>query len=192
MNTTPNCAPKPEEAKSFLRFLDKTTDAFTFFVIGPDGAKSATILRLYEGTLAEHWPTMVPHNTGNPPCGGFVTVHQMDGRGRKTVNVVRRRAVFAELDNGLPDRPWPFDPSMLVESSLNKYHAWFLCEGLTSEEFRGVQRRMVLDWGSDRGVIDEARSLEAARTPSPKGLGQPAPSSAGIGNRQGLHEGRDS
>ena len=108
---------------------------------------------------------------------------------RKTANVVRRRAIFAELDGGLPDRPWPIEPSMLIESSPGKFHAAVVGRGLNSEEFRGIERRMVRDWGSDKGVIDEARVLRLPGFLHQKTRSNPHLVRMVSGDRQGLYAG---
>jgi hypothetical protein len=160
-------APTPniEEAKRLLALLDPSPDAiFCFMAIGPDGTKRPPIIQTWHGTLAQRWRQIELFNT-DPyrRCGVFVTVHQIaNGRARTEENVVRHRAVYAELDKGMPSQ-WPLEPSIIIESSPGKFHCWWLVE-LTYEEFRGVQRRMVADWNSDKGVIDAARVLRLPGT----------------------------
>ena len=63
-------------------------------------------------------------------AGVFVMVNEGDGVGRKNGNVTRVRAYFADFDGQpLPDH-WTLDPSLLIESSPGKFHAyWILQDG---------------------------------------------------------------
>ncbi|QLG10879.1 hypothetical protein HLB42_08915 [Deinococcus sp. D7000] len=61
-------------------------------------------------------------------AGVFLMVNEGDGAGRKNSNVTRVRAYFADFDGQpLPAR-WPLEPSMLVESSPSKFHAYWIFE----------------------------------------------------------------
>jgi hypothetical protein len=165
--------PSIEEARRFLELLDAPDAVHDFVALGPDGAKDITSIQHIRGTVDVVWPELVTLNLSNPPHGIYLASQAMDGAGRKAANVSRRRAVFAELDDGLPDKPWPLAPSMLVSSSPGKHHAWWRVEGLSSPEFRGVERRMVASWKSDKGVIDEARVLRLPGTLHQKDLARP-------------------
>ena len=76
--------------------------------------------------------------------GIFIAVNETDGKGRKKGNVVKVRAVFADLD-GCPLQPCLDDDAhLVVESSPGKYHAyWFVDEKMPLEGFSGVQKAIM-------------------------------------------------
>src|SRR5262245_59565642 len=82
-------------------------------------------------------------------------------------NVGYIRAVYAEMDIGEPLAPWPIEPSMIVESSLGKYHVYWVVrpeEPLNAEEFNGIEMRLVETYGSDPNAKDLARRLRLPGT----------------------------
>ncbi len=95
-------------------------------------------------------------------AGVFFTPNEMDGKGRRAENLRRIRCVFAELDQGLPNKDWPLKPSLMVESSKGRFHVYWLVEEgteLTPKQFRAVMERLVADWGSDPQATDPTRLL---------------------------------
>ncbi|TSA87902.1 DUF3987 domain-containing protein [Deinococcus detaillensis] len=65
-------------------------------------------------------------------AGVFVMVNEGDGEGRAIANVTRIRTYCADFDGQpLPER-WPLAPSMLNESSLGKFHAYWILEDAES------------------------------------------------------------
>ncbi|GGM02503.1 DNA-primase RepB domain-containing protein [Deinococcus aerophilus] len=59
-------------------------------------------------------------------AGIFLMINEGDGVGRKNHNVTRIRAYWADFDGQpLPDR-WPLEPSLLVESSPGRFHAYWI------------------------------------------------------------------
>jgi Family of unknown function (DUF5906)/RepB DNA-primase N-terminal domain len=93
--------------------------------------------------------------------GIYVAIQDIRGR-RKIENVTRIRAVFAELDDGLPAK-WPLAPSMVVESSPGKFHVYWLVDAdrgtLSVDDFQGIEQRLVQDYKADDAARDAARIL---------------------------------
>jgi hypothetical protein len=72
------------------------------------------------------------------------------------------RAVFAEMDIGEPCKPWPLEPSMVIETSPGRYHVYWLAlvaDPVTPEEFDGIEMCLVETYGSDPDSKDRARRL---------------------------------
>ena len=91
--------------------------------------------------------------------GVFMQINKADGAGVKAKNICRVRAVFADLDDGLPDS-WPLDPSFIVNSSPGKYQAyWLVKDRMTRDQFAGVMRGISEQWGSANEAKDIARVL---------------------------------
>lgn len=71
-------------------------------------------------------------------AGVFMMVNEGDGMGRKNGNVTRIRGHCADFDGQrLPDH-WPLEPSLLVESSPNKFHAYWILEDGESPPLDGA------------------------------------------------------
>lgn len=93
------------------------------------------------------------HSLNAQGAGVFLMVNEGDGRGRDNDSVTRIRAYFADFDGQpLPAR-WNLEPSLLVESSPGKYHAyWILQEGeappLDGAAFNAQQEALARHVGS--------------------------------------------
>jgi hypothetical protein len=144
------------DAARFLTLLDETATQFTFQSFDDNRDRAdPKLARILHGTLAEHAETLIRLN--NLGAGIFVMVQEGDGLGRGNKNVTRIRAVFQEDDG--EGKPLPLEPHIINESSPGKHHRYLLTEGLSVEEFRPVQARLVADYGSDKNAQDPARVL---------------------------------
>ena len=91
---------------------------------------------------------------------------------RLNSEVDRFRVVFADLDNGLPRFSRELEPSLVVQTSDaggERFQAqWFIAdpagEQLTEEQWRGVMRCLVKDWGADPNAAKPAQGLRLAGT----------------------------
>lgn len=77
-----------------------------------------------------------------------VTMAETNGRGRRSVNMLRPRAVWIEADGPLP-RELPLPPSIVVETSPGKRHYIYVCRDLDWKVFHGVQQVLISEYGSD-------------------------------------------
>lgn len=59
-------------------------------------------------------------------AGIFLMINEGDGLGRSNENVTRVRSYFADFDGAELPTEWKLTPSLLVESSPGKYHAYWL------------------------------------------------------------------
>jgi hypothetical protein len=155
--------PDYHEAERFLRLLDSSTDQFTFQTFDdavlPDGKKrdSKDPLRVIHGTLAECFLDLLKLNV-DKRAGIFVTVNATDGKGRKEGNITRTRSVWADLDRGATAQP-PLSPSIVVSTSPGKWQTYWLCDGLTAEQHRGVNEHIAQAYGADPNTVDLPRVL---------------------------------
>jgi len=95
----------------------------------------------------------------NRGMGVFVMVNHGDLQGRKAENVMSVAAYFADFDGApLPD-VWPIDPTLLVESSPGKFHAYWRVDSAPLDEFTRVQAHLALLFGSDEKVTDLPRVM---------------------------------
>lgn len=86
-------------------------------------------------------------------AGVFLMVNEGDGLGRLKSDVIRIRAYFADFDGqALPDH-WALEPSMLIESSPHKFHAYWILEEderppLDNAAFNAQQEALAVAVGS--------------------------------------------
>lgn len=94
-------------------------------------------------------------------AGIFFMVNKGDGKGRKTENVQSIRAVFVDLD-GAPLEPVlkaAIPPSITVESSPGRFHAYWLVRGMPLGDFKPAQQALVKMFCGDKAVCDLARLM---------------------------------
>ena len=95
----------------------------------------------------------------NQGAGIFLTINETDGKGRSIKNITRVRAVFADLD-GAPLAPvLKYNPSMVVESSPGKYHAYWMTDSVPLDHFTNIQKAIAWKFQSDPKICDLARVM---------------------------------
>jgi hypothetical protein len=92
-------------------------------------------------------------------AGVYMAVNETNGEGRKASDVVKVRSVFADFDGTPIDPVWEYDPSMVVESSPGKYHAYWLSDDIPLDGFRQLQECIAVKFGSDPKVKDLPRVM---------------------------------
>lgn len=93
-------------------------------------------------------------------AGVFMTVNRVDGDRRKADRVVGVRALFADFDGTDLPHAWGLDPSILVNTSPGKFHAYWMVDGdFPREEFSAAQRAIASHFGTDPVVIDLPRVM---------------------------------
>lgn len=93
--------------------------------------------------------------------GVFFMINQGDLKGRSAKNVQRVRAYFIDLDDA------PIDPvlnsalpaQILVESSPEKWHAYWITEDCPLDEFKPRQQALLKRFEADSTAIDLCRVL---------------------------------
>lgn len=149
-------------AIKFLNVLDPTTDQWTFQTFDDTQDKKSSLIRTFHGSLIEHFETLWQLNKQG--AGIFITVNETDFSGRKKSNIRRIRAVFSDHDNADPSTPNRVSnnyltPSMIVESSDNKFHAYWLVKDCDMEDFPLLQKAIAEKLDSDKSVNDVSRVL---------------------------------
>jgi hypothetical protein len=90
--------------------------------------------------------------------GIFLTVNETDGKGRKKKNIVRVRAVFVDLDGSPLEPVLNYDPSLVVETSPGRYHAYWFVDDFPIEAFPEFQLRLAKKFLGDQ-VKDLCRCM---------------------------------
>lgn len=149
--------PDQQAAEQFLELLTGGEPA-TFQTFDEKG-KRRTLNKVLHGDLGKHGDALESLNDRG--AGVFVMVNAGDLKGRKAANVQRVRAVFVDLD-GSPVAPvlqGPLPPSVVVESSPARFHAYWLTDGLPCAEFRAFQEMLALRFDGDPSVKDLPRVM---------------------------------
>jgi hypothetical protein len=157
------------EAQQFLRALDPTSGRHTFQTFD-DSGKRSHLARIFHGTLEEHFLTLSELNKLG--AGVFVTINATNLVGRKSEDIQRVRAVFADFD-GEPSedfRTSSLNPQIVVGSSPGRTHAYWLVSGLPLEQFEHVQQSIALRYGGDPAVKDRPRVMRLPGFDHKKGM----------------------
>lgn len=112
------------------------------------------------GTLSQHAKQLERLNNGE--SGVFVVINETNG-GRKALDVIRVRALFADWDvlgTGLPAiASCGLKPHAVVESSLGKFHAYWLVNDCGLDDFTPMQKAIAAKLGSDPAINDLPRVM---------------------------------
>lgn len=162
---TTKLTPSRDQAEKFLQLLDPQ-GIFTFQTFDDDKVrKNMGMARVLHGTLSQHWDELALLNQRG--AGIFIMVNQGDGiihPGDKTCrtakNVEAVRAVFADLD-GAPLEPVlkALPPDIVIESSPERYHTYWLTNDCPLGEFTQRQKQIALKFSSDPKVCDLPRVM---------------------------------
>src|SRR5208337_791305 len=147
--------PDKAEAARFLSLLDAHATFFTFQTFDDvvlennKKRKDPKLLRALRGSLDKCWDEIVRLNEQG--AGVFVTVNETDGKRRTGENIVRVRALFADLD-GAPLEPilqHAPEPTIVVESSPRRYHIYWIATGVRLEAFGDKQKMIAARFNGD-------------------------------------------
>lgn len=151
--------PDPNETEKFLELLGIGKGAVDFRAFSDDRETKRMPSKKITSTFADCQKTLETLNqTG---AGIFLIINQTDGKGQKSENIVRVRALFADLD-GVPKENiarFPLVPTVIVETSPGKFHAYWVCSGIPLERFKPLQRALAALIGSDASVCDLPRCM---------------------------------
>jgi len=92
-------------------------------------------------------------------AGIFFCVNETDGKGRSAANVIKVRAVYADLDGAPLEKALEYKPSLVVESSLGRFHCYWFVKDVPLEAFKPLQQNIIRVLNSDQSVHDLPRVL---------------------------------
>jgi Primase C terminal 2 (PriCT-2)/RepB DNA-primase from phage plasmid len=160
----------PHDAKTFLKLLDPIAGAFCFSWY-PEKGTSTPLNNQLTGLDATY--RTAPFDEELAYLLGVLNGHQraiyvcmnvLGARNTRTDdNVAKVRAIFADFDNGLPDRPFPIKPTCIVHTSNDqgtkkgRYQAFWRVEGVSLQEFNVIEARLVAEWGADPNSVNLSR-----------------------------------
>ncbi|MCB1966627.1 MAG: hypothetical protein KDI64_11470 [Candidatus Accumulibacter sp.] len=147
------------QAQAFLTALDEGAASWSFQTFSDDGSGRGELVRLLHGSLEKHGATLEQLN--DKGAGIFVTVNETDGRGRTKGNITRGRALFVDLD-GAPIEPVldsPAPPHIVVESSPNRYHAYWRVVDCPPTACEPALKELIRRFDGDPACSDRSRVL---------------------------------
>jgi hypothetical protein len=157
--------PDTSFARKFLDMLEPEGN-FTFQTFDDCKVRKSPVLAgVFHGTLAQHRNDLVALNQQG--AGVFVMVNKGDGiihpgnsSCRTAANVIKVRALFADLD-GAPLKPLLAcsQPDIVVESSPGKWHTYYLTDDCPLEDFKLRQQQIATKFNSDPKVCDLPRVM---------------------------------
>lgn len=150
------------EAIVFLQILSQTKNIddlkFTFQVF-KDRDDATGNPQHFSGTLDECYPRLVEANQNG--MGIFIMINEGDLQGRSKENVKSVRAVFVDLD-GSPIEPVnnaAIKPSMIIQSSPGRFHAYWIVDKCELKDFPYIQRALASKFNGDSAVNDLPRVM---------------------------------
>jgi hypothetical protein len=134
-------------------------ECHTFQVFSDKKGDKPYISKVISGTLKEAQSQLFGLNKLG--VGIYVTINKTDRKGRKTENIIKVRALFADLDGSplapiLKAKP---EPHMIIESSKGKYHAYWLVDDCPLDKFSMYQKAIARKFDSDPKVCDLPRVM---------------------------------
>lgn len=156
------------EAARFLDMLAPGEQEFSFQLFDDDKERSEArkkakekdpFARVLNGSLAQHAGTLERLNAKG--AGVFVTINRTDLKGRCAENIIGVRALFVDLD-GSPLEPVlaaDIAPDIVVESSPERWHAYWLVRDCPLDQFKPAQQALIARFNSDPSGCDLPRVL---------------------------------
>ena len=143
----------------YYRFLSYFGKEHTFQTFD-DRGKNRKLVRQFHGTIKEHFHELAELNRQG--AGIFFTVNETDLMGRSTKHIKKIRAVFIDLDGAPPPLKFSLEPHIIVNTSPNKYHCYWLVKDMPIESFSLFQQALAQKFNSDTSVKDVPRVLRLA------------------------------
>ena len=149
------------EITHYHSFMEYFGEQHTFQTFDDRGVNKKLIKQLH-GTLKQHFTTLWRLNQKG--AGVFFCVNQTNGEGRSTKHIEKVRALFIDLDGSpLPNfQELGLLPNIVVKTSPNKFHCYWLVEDCPLESFSLYQQALATRFNSDPKVKDLPRVMRVA------------------------------
>ena len=125
-----------------------------------DKGKNRRLIKQLHGTLEQHIQELWSLNKQG--AGVFFTVNQTDLHGRTTTNIKSVRSVFIDLDGAPLPAKFDLEPQIIVNTSPDKYHVYWLVDGMPLESFTLYQQALAAKFNADPKVKDLPRVMRVA------------------------------
>ena len=153
-----NRRPNLDEANNLLDLLEPDGQ-FTFQTFDDSEHHRGALAHVVHGSLND--AAFQLERLNSQGAGVFVTVNRTDLKGRQTSNITSVRAVFVDLDGSPlePVRECELVPHVIVESSPNRWHAYWQVEDCPLDAFKPIQKGLAHHFNGDRKVNDLPRVM---------------------------------
>lgn len=146
------------KTKDFLDLFSPDSHYFQWF---KDNKESETVIHP-GGSYSSYDDCASKLASINEVGGGiYFTVNASNGASRRTTDIEEVRALFVDLDDA-PLEPvlecWP-TPSIIVQTSQNKFHCYWLVNDCPLEQFKGIQLLLKDKFNGDPKVHDLPRVM---------------------------------
>lgn len=154
-----------QQAERFLQLLDSKADNFSFRTFDDSDKKRPALVKNLYGSLSHHWDALCRLN--NNGAGVFVVINETKPNGTTDQDVTRIRAVYPDFDTEQSanvrlaemQAKMGTKPTIYVESSPQKHHAYWIADGIELAEFRPMQKAVISLFDSDKSVHNESRVM---------------------------------
>jgi len=140
----------------FLKFFGEEHSFQTF----DDKGKNRKLIKQFHGTIKEHFHALAELNKQG--AGVFFTVNQTDLLGRSSKNIIKVRAVFIDLDGAPLPKSFESQPHLIINTSPNKYHCYWLVSDMPIKSFELYQKALATKYNSDMVIHDKTRLMRVA------------------------------
>lgn len=136
-----------EQAQTMLDMLAPDGKGLTFQTFDDNADRgSKGVIKQFHGALSTHAQSLAQFNERG--AGVFITINATDGKARTKKNITAVRAVYVDFDSADPKRldmllNLPLPPSLIVESSTDKHHAYWIADGIPLDSFTQWQKTLI-------------------------------------------------
>jgi putative DNA primase/helicase len=157
------------QAEAFLKVIDPGAAGFTFQTFDDSPHKRPELARVFHASIDGAWDDLF--RLSQRGAGVFVCVNETNFRGRKASDIVRVRALFADLDGAPLTNAWnvPLAPGWITRTSEGRYHVFWRVAGIALPEFTPLQKEIIDRTGGDRAIHDLPRVMRLPGCPHQKG-----------------------
>jgi putative DNA primase/helicase len=157
------------QAEAFLKVIDPGAAVFTFQTFDDSPHKRPELARVFHASIDGAWDDLC--HLSRRGAGIFVTINETDLKGRKASNIVRVRALFADLDGAPLTNTWnvPLAPGWITRTSEGRYHVFWRVADIALAEFTPFQKEIIDRTGGDRAIHDLPRVMRLPGFPHQKG-----------------------
>ena len=140
----------------FMDYFGQTHSFQTF----DDKTLNKRLIKQLHGTIKQHFNELAELN--NKGAGIYFTVNETDLMGRTTKHITKVRSVFIDLDGTPLPEKFNVIPNLVVNTSLKKYHCYWLVKDMPLESFSLYQEALAIKFNSDPKVKDLPRIMRVA------------------------------
>ncbi len=151
----------PADALRFVAILAGDADAKVHVRLISDVKKDGRPAHEKYGSLHKLHPWIAEHNATR--YGVFMVINEAlplpEGGFVKDKDIVGVRAAFIDSDDKPLPKQWHVSPSIVCRRTLERWHAYWLAHGLTPQQFKEVQKRLALRYGTDQSITNASRVM---------------------------------